>query len=327
MADLQTALTKRLDIRHPILLAPMNACAGGALAAAVTEAGGLGLIGGGVADPDWLEAEYKHAGNTRVGVGFITWLLAERPDTLTVALDHKPAAVMLSFGDHTPFVDAIKRAGVPFICQVQSVDQAVHAVKTGADVIIAQGQEAGGHGLSSRGTITVVPAIVDAVGADVPVVAAGGVADGRGLAAALMLGCGGVLMGTRFIAARESLYSETRKAAIVAATGDATVRTELFDILRRGTPWPHQFTGRALRNAVAERWLGKETALRGSLEAERTRFAEADARDDLAEGVQWAGESVDLIREILPAREIVERTVAEAVNVLRMGAGCIVGSP
>ena len=153
MSEIATALTKRLNIRQPILLAPMNACAGGKLAASVTEAGGLGLIGGGVADPEWLRTEYSRAGNARVGVGFITWYLAERPETLALALEHEPAAIMLSYGDHMPFVDAIKQSGVPLICQVQTLAQAIHASRTGADVIVAQGQEAGAHGMSARGTI------------------------------------------------------------------------------------------------------------------------------------------------------------------------------
>ena len=127
MADLQTALTKRLNIQHPVLLAPMASCSGGVMAAAVTEAGGLGLIGGGTADGEWLRREYARADNTRVGISFITWYLAERPKTLAQALEYEPAAIMLSYGDHTPFVDAIKQAGVPLICQVQTLDQAIHA--------------------------------------------------------------------------------------------------------------------------------------------------------------------------------------------------------
>ncbi len=320
MTELQTALTKRLNIQHPVLLAPMNNCAGGAMAAAVTEAGGLGLIGGGMADGAWLREEYTRAGNTRVGVGFITWCLAERPETLALALDREPAAIMLSFGDHTPFVDAIKAADVPLICQVQTVAQAIHAAQTGADVIVAQGQEAGGHGMTARGTITLAPAIVDALGADIPIAAAGGIADGRGLAAALMLGCSGVLMGTRFAAAQEALWTDEKKAAVAEAKGDDTVRTEVFDILRRGSPWPIPYNGRALRNAVADRWHGNEAALYENLDEERARFADADARGDLSGNVVWAGEGVDLIHDVLPAGAIVERTVTEAVE--REGTLC-----
>ena len=146
MTQLQTALTRHLNIEHPVILAPMANTAGGALAAAVTQAGGLGLIGGGYGDDGWLRAQFAQAGNTRVGIGFITWSLARQPELLTLALDHEPAAIMLSFGDHTPFVDAIKKAGVILICQVQTLQQAVHAAQSGADIIVAQGQEAGGHG-------------------------------------------------------------------------------------------------------------------------------------------------------------------------------------
>ncbi len=320
MTEIETALTKRLNIRHPILLAPMGTCSGGELAAAVTQAGGLGLIGGGPADPEWLRTEYARAGNARVGVGFITWLLAQQPETLELALDHKPAAVMLSFGDHTPFVDAIKAAEIPLICQVQTVAQALHAAQTGADVIVAQGQEAGGHGISSRGTIALAPAIVDALGGDIPVVAAGGIADGRGLAAALMLGCGGVLMGTRFAASRESLWSEIKTSALAAANGDDTVRTEVFDILRRGSPWPDSYDGRVLRNAAADRWHGNEAALYENLEEAGPRFADADARDDMAENVTWAGEDVDLIHDIPPAGDIVQRVVNEAIEIMSGGS-------
>ena len=328
MPNLRTSVTELLNIRHPILLAPMNACSGGELASAVTEAGGLGLIGGGVADEDWLKAEYTKVGNTQVGVGFITWLLAERPEALKVAMDHEPSAIMLSFGDHTPFVDTIKNADIPLICQVQTVEQAVHAASTGADLIVAQGQEAGGHGMTTRGTMALVPAIVDAVGSEVPIVAAGGIADGRGLAAAVMLGAGGVLMGTRFIAAQESIYSDTRKSAIVDATGDQTVRSEVFDILRRGSPWPAQFNGRALRNKNVERWLGNAAKLYENLDAERTRFTEADAKDDLSAGVLWAGESVDLVHEVLPAREILQRTVSKAIEVLTGNESyTVIGAP
>ena len=202
---MRTRLTDRLGIRHPVLLAPMGFVSGGALAAAVSAAGGLGIIGGGYADPEWLERELAAAGNQRVGCGFITWSLAQRPGALGEALRRSPAAVMLSFDDAAPFVAAIKEAGSPVICQVQNLQQARAVLTLGADVIVAQGSEAGGHG-SMRSTLPLVPAIVDLVaqlGRDVPIVAAGGITDGRGLAAALMLGADGVLMGTRFLAAEE----------------------------------------------------------------------------------------------------------------------------
>ncbi|HTV46153.1 MAG TPA: nitronate monooxygenase, partial [Stellaceae bacterium] len=259
---LRTRLTERLGIRHPVLLAPMGYVSGGALAAAVSAAGGLGLIGGGYAEADWLERELAAAGNQRVGCGFITWALAERPGTLDLGLDHGPAAVMLSFGDAAPFIGAVKRAGTPLICQVQSLNQAQEVLDLGADIIVAQGTEAGGHG-AARSTLPLVPAVVDLVaasGRDVPVVAAGGIADGRGLAAALMLGADGVLMGSCFYAAEESLAPAAGKARVAAGCGDDTIRTRVFDIVRE-RPWPAPYTGRALQNRFSAAWHGNEAAL------------------------------------------------------------------
>ncbi|MBK5221548.1 MAG: nitronate monooxygenase, partial [Acidimicrobiia bacterium] len=170
--SLSTPLTRLLGIEHPILLAPMGGVAGGRLAAAVSGAGGFGLIGGGYADPDWLRREIARAGDAKVGIGFITFSLDERPDSLRIALEAEPRAVQLSFGDPRPYVDQIHGAGALFIAQVQTLDEARHARDAGADVIIAQGQDAGGHGRSGRGTIGLVPAVADIAGT-VPVVAAG----------------------------------------------------------------------------------------------------------------------------------------------------------
>jgi NAD(P)H-dependent flavin oxidoreductase YrpB (nitropropane dioxygenase family) len=145
---------------------------------------------------------------------------------------------MLSFGDASPFIARIKSAGIPVICQIQSLAQARQVLQEGADIIVAQGSEAGGHG-AVRATLPLVPAVVDAVAAsrrDVAVVAAGGIADGRGLAAALMLGAAGVLMGTRFHAAEESLLPRAAKNRIVSGSGDDTLRTKIFDIALGGRP-------------------------------------------------------------------------------------------
>ena len=154
--------------------------------------------------------------------------------------------------------DKIKRAGALMICQVQTVEQARDAIANGADILIAQGAEAGGHGVS-RGTFALVPAVVD-VAAGTPVAAAGGVADGRGLAAALMLGADGVLVGTRFYATLEAMGPHAAKERIVAASGDKTIRGILFDIARRNV-WPAPYTGRVLRNEFSEQWRGREAEL------------------------------------------------------------------
>ena len=195
-------VTKILGIEHPILLAPMDIVSGGKLAAAVSHAGGLGLLGGGYGNEDWLEREWAQTGNARVGCGFITWSLAKKPALLSRALSHHPAAIMLSFGDPRPFASAIKAAGTKLICQVQTLEHVHEAVEAGADIIVAQGTEAGGHG-QSRPLFTLLPEIVQAC-PDTPVVAAGEIADGRGFTAALLLGAEGVLMGTRFYASQEA---------------------------------------------------------------------------------------------------------------------------
>jgi len=320
MARLETTLTKLLNIEHPIMLAPMGSAAGGALAGAVSEAGGFGMIGGGTADTAWLEAEFARAGNAPVGVGFVTWMLAEKRELLTAALDHAPKAVMLSFGDQTPYIADIKAAGALLIAQVQTVAEAQQAIQTGADIVIAQGQEAGGHGRSGRGGLALAPAVVDAIGGAAPVVAGGGFADGRGLAAALMLGCAGVLIGTRFAASEESLWPASKKAALIDGVADATLRTDVFDILRRGEPWPDGYNGRALQNTTSARWHEDRASLSSQLETEGPRYIEADAKGDVTTGVVWAGEGVDFIDAISPAGEIVRRIADDAVRLVSGGA-------
>ncbi|MDT5222515.1 MAG: nitronate monooxygenase, partial [Mycobacterium sp.] len=139
---LNTRLTDFLDIEHPILLAPMAMVSGGRLAAAVTAAGGLGLIGGGYGDGQWLQSQIELTVGARVGYGFITWSLAASPELLDIVLAQQPATVMLSFGDPGSFADRIRAAGIPLTAQVQNLDQARQAQDTGADHIVAQGSEA-----------------------------------------------------------------------------------------------------------------------------------------------------------------------------------------
>src|SRR4051812_16714814 len=153
-------VTGSLGIEYPVLLAPMDLVASGKLASAVSQAGGLGLIGGGYGDAEWLEREFKAAGNARVGCGFITWSMARKPHLLDQVLAHAPAALMLSFGSPLPFAAKIKAMGVPLICQIQTMTHAREAVDAGADIVVAQGAEAGGHGVS-RATLTFVPEVGD----------------------------------------------------------------------------------------------------------------------------------------------------------------------
>ena len=311
---IETSVTKLLGIEHPVLLAPMGSIAGGALAAAVSRAGGLGIMGGGYGDRAQLVQEFDAAGNTPVGVGFITWSLAKQPELLDLALDRAPKALFLSFGELGPFAAKIKRANVPLIAQVQTLEQARRALDAGADVLVAQGTEAGGHG-GTRATFPLVPAVVD-IAAGTPVLAAGGIADGRGLAAALMLGAAGVVCGTAFYASAESTAHPGAKTTTVAASGDNTERGTSVDVVR-GITWPAQWNIRTLRNGFTDRWSRDPDGLKANIDQERQRFLAAREAGDTDVAAVIVGEAVDLVRELLPAGEIVRNMVAEAERCVR----------
>jgi nitronate monooxygenase len=298
----------------------MDLVADARLTAAVSEAGGFGILGGGYGDEAWLTRELdilvqaRRQRGIRFGVGFITWSLAKQPHLLDVALEARPDALWLSFGDPEPFIQQAKDAGVLVICQVQTVAMALDAVRKGADIIVAQGAEAGGHGCS-RGTFALIPAVVDAVGEKAVVAAAGGVADGRGLAAALMLGAQGVVLGTRLYASDEAAGHLDAKKRIVAATGDETSRGLVFDISRRNV-WPAPFTGRCLLNDHARRWNGRELELLRHVHEEGDRYLAARAAGNFDVAAVIAGEAVDLVAAVEPAGTIVRRIVAEAETLL-----------
>jgi len=314
--SITTSITQLLVIDHPVLLAPMDLIADGRLVAAVSAAGGFGILGGGYGEEKWLvrELDVLNRLKARFGVGFITWSMAKQPRLLDIALERRPVAVMLSFGSPVPFVDLIKRTGAVVICQIQSVAHAREALAAGADILVAQGTEAGGHG-ALRGLVTLVPEIVDVLGTRIPVVAAGGIADGRGLAAALMLGASGVLMGTRFYATQEAAGAQAAKERIRAATGDDTLRSIVFDISRRNV-WPAPFTGRCLRNVHADRWFGREIELMRHLDEESRKYAAARAAEDFDIAAVIAGEAAGLIHDIPSAHDVIKRVVHEASELL-----------
>lgn len=324
---LTTRLTTRLSLRHPIISAPMAFASGGALAAAVTHAGGLGLIGGGYGDGDWLRREFAAAGNARIGCGFITWSMAKKPELLTQALSHAPAAVMLSFGDPGPHAAEIKAAGSMLICQVQTLSHAREAIEAGAGIIVGQGTEAGGHG-ASRATMTLVPELADLLARTAPdtlLVAAGGIADGRGLAAALALGADGVLMGSRFWAATEALTHPNHHVAALGADGDRTIRQRATDIAR-GYDWPPEFSARVINNRFVQDWEHRPDEHRAMAESRRAAYQDKVAAGDPDHVGVWVGEATGLIHEVLPAAAIIERTVAEAEAVIaRLGTLRVAG--
>ena len=325
---IETPLTRRLGIAHPIILAPMATASGGQLAGAVSDAGGLGLIGGGYCDAEWIDAEFEAAGNRPVGIGFITWALADRltddPTFLTRILDRRPKAVFLSFADPAPVAPMVREAGVPLIVQVQTLRDARRAVEVGAEIVVAQGSEAGGHG-ERRATMTLVPEVADMVarhdiehGTDTLVVAAGGIADGRGLAAALMLGASGVVMGSRLWASDEALVHPDMIDAGLMATGDETVRSSVMDIARE-LDWPQRYTARVLENDFTRRWHHDIEGLKADAERQSSRWRRAWVEGDTSVANTFVGEAAGLIRSRESAADILHGTVRDAAALLEGG--------
>lgn len=315
---MKTRLTKALGLTHPIVSAPMAFAAGGRLASAVTAAGGLGLIGGGYGDPDWIAAQFREAGNARVGCGLITWKLAEQPQVLERVLEHAPAAVFLSFGDPMPYALRLAEAEIPLFAQVQRLSDAQRAAEAGARVIVAQGSEAGGHG-EKRATLTLVPEVADWLAANAPdtlLLAAGGIADGRGLAAALMLGADGVLVGSRLWASQESAVSTAMTDAAIAATGDQTIRSTVMD-KARFLNWPARYTARVLRNAFTDRWHDDLDGLIADAEAQMASWKAGWAEGDPVRSNTFVGEAAGLIHDRPPAADIIARMVDEAETLLK----------
>ena len=312
---ISTRLTERFGLVHPIISAPMAFAAGGRLASAVSAAGALGLIGGGYGDAAWLEEQLDLVGPGAFGCGFITWSLARQPQLLDVVLARKPKAIFLSFGDPSPFARKIKDEGVALICQIQTRRDAEHALDCGADVIVAQGSEAGGHG-EKRGTLSLVPEVADVIAGRAPqtlLCAAGGIADGRGLAAALMLGADSVLVGSRLWASAEANVGSRMHAAALAATGDDTIRTQVMDLARK-LDWPSRYTARVLRNAYTAQWHGREAELLAVADEAALKYRRAWADGDPEGSNTFVGEGVGLIGDIAPAGDIIRRMVAQAEN-------------
>ena len=322
---IETRLTKLLDIQHPIISAPMASAAGGALAAAVSSAGALGMIGGAYPNGQWIDAEFSAAGNIPVGCGFITWNLTKAlegdPEILSKVLDRKPKALFLSFGDPSIYAQQILQSGARFICQVQTLRHAKSAIDCGAEIIVAQGAEAGGHGLK-RATMTLVPEVADYISRNAPEVvlcAAGGIADGRGLAAALMLGAEGAVIGSRFWASSEALVHPNMHAAAISATGDQTIRSSVMDVARK-LDWPAGYTARVLQNAFTEKWHDNLEGLIADAEAQSETWMAAWQSGDVATANTFVGEVTGMIDDVRPAGEMVASIMAEAEEKLRQFA-------
>lgn len=316
MALINTWLTDRFDLALPVVAATMAGVADGRFAAAATRAGILGGIGvGGAASGGWI-TEQAAVAEGPYAIGLQLWGLVDHPDQFEATLAARPAMVSLSFGDPTPYVEQCHRAGIVVVSQVGTTTAARAAVDAGVDAIVARGGEGGGHGVDQVATLPLLQSVLEVV--DVPVIAAGGIATARGLAAVLAAGAAGAWMGTAFTTCVESTLPDDAVALLAAAGEDRTAFGKVFDIAQR-TGWPTEFGGRALINSFTERWTGQEDRLAADSQA-LDRFAAArDARDPEVLPV-WAGQGAGILDgRRRPISDIVAE-LGEAAHLLRSAA-------
>ena len=333
VVGLGTPLCQRLGIEHPIWCAGMGAAAGPDLVAAVSNAGGLGVLGAAGAPPEEVRrraARVRELTGRPFGINFII----DGADTAediefiraeVAAAAESAAAVVLFWGDPAPYVMAGHRGGALVLVQVGSAAEARAAAAAGVDAVIAQGVEAGGHVRGTTPVWELVPQVVAAV-APLPVLASGGIGDGAGVAQALRAGAQGVSLGTRFAASEEAWAHPEYKRRITASTAADTVYGELFDVW-----WPDA-PHRVLRTRLVEEWeaagrpppgqrpgegtpIGTVTLSSGQ-QADWPRYAVGvagpDFDGDIDDAPLWAGESCTVVHDIKPAAQIVSDLVAEA---------------
>lgn len=320
---LRTRFGDMFGLAYPIMSAPMALHSGGRLAGAVSEAGGMGSFGGihPAKGPEWIRAEIaaiRAVTDRPFAVGFITAFLGPfgRP-LFEATLAEGPDVVALSFGDPHPWVDEAKEAGARVMCQVQSYADAEAAISAGADILVAQGNEAGGH----TGTMGLLPFLAGVVARfpDIPILAAGGIGDGRTLAAALLAGADGAWIGTAFLATPEAIeVHDIAKRLIVESDGGDTVFTQAYDIAS-GLPWPPGIGARVRRNSFTDEWAGREEELR----ARREQFAgrpgvnpfESPPDPDRDEVIY--GQSAAFVSAVRPAAEVLREVCLAAEALLR----------
>jgi len=315
---LQTAFTTRFGIAYPIVQAGMAVEAGARLAAAVSNAGALGTIGSIGGLPDYVVEQIRacRAATSRpFAVNLVTWDWSPWAAELRErVLAERPPIVTLSFGDPLPWLERCKAAGLATIVQVQSMTGARAVIGARPDALIVQGNEAGGH-TGRRGTLGFAAQVLDVAG-DLPVLVAGGIATGRGVAAALAMGAAGAVVGTRFKATDEFDCADPMKDALVASDGSNTLHDEIFDDAC-GLDWPRGVTGRALRGPFSAEWEGRRDELRRKVAPYPLFGFMAELGQDPRTAINWAGESAGLVDRIRPAAEVVRLLADDAEGRLR----------
>jgi nitronate monooxygenase len=319
---LRTRLTKLFGLDYPIMSAPMAMHSGGHLAAAVSKAGALGSFGGIQPErgADWLRSEIAHIRSQTdrdFAVGFITHLIPIFRPMFDAVLEEQVPVIAFSFADPAPYVAAAKQSGATVVCQVQSLKHAREAVAAGADVLVAQGNEAGGH----TGIMNLLPLLVSVIGAhpEIPVLAAGGITSGRALAAVLAAGADGAWLGTALLATPECIeVTDAYKNAIVESAGDDTVYTSVLDVITVKVfglpPWPDGIAERVRREPIVDQWTGREAELRAAPELAVKQFTEDRARGDQT---VLMGQGAGMVKSVRPASDVIREMCEDAERILR----------
>jgi nitronate monooxygenase len=298
-------LTERFGLGVPVVGAPMANVSGGKLTAAISAAGGLGMLGAGSAvTADWIRTEgsIAAASGKPYGVGLMAWSVRERPEHLEAVLELKPALVSLSFGDYSPYIEPLQKAGIVVATQAGTAADARDAIDAGVDVIVARGAEAGGHGRNAVATLPLLQAILELT--ELPVLAGGGISGPRGLAAVLAAGAAGAWIGTAFLTCQEALTSEPVRRRVIAADETDTVYGTVFDAASRAG-WPDEFGGRALRNTYFDTWQGREDELKTD-DAGHTDYVEGTRAADPARASIYAGQGVGSLTGQPTAAEVLD---------------------
>jgi nitronate monooxygenase len=304
--SVRTWLTEQFGLRVPVVAAPMAGVSTGRLAAAVSAAGGLGMLGvGPTSTPDRVRqqcAVAREAGH--FGVGLMAWALAQDDALVEVVADEAPALVSVSYGPYERWLAPLQAAGIVVATQVGTLEEAVAAEQAGVDVLVARGGEGGGHGRNDVATLPLLQAVLDTV--RTPVLAAGGIGTARGVAAVLAAGSAGAWVGTAFLACTEAATSTSARELLLTAAETDTVYGRVFDVGQR-LAWPPEYGGRALRNAFFDRWVGREDELAGD-EVAAAELRGARQHGDFDVACVYAGQGVALLHS--------ERTAADVLGEL-----------
>ena len=317
--SMRTRITELFDIRYPVMSAPMTSHSGGQLAAAVSLAGGLGSFGGiHPAGADWLLEQVglvRSRTDNPFAVGFLTQYIPDNLPIFHAVLEEEVPAIAFSFSDPAPWLGLAKEAGALTLCQVQDLKGADEAVAAGADVLVAQGNAAGGH----TGGLNLLPFLCSVIDRypQVPVMASGGISDGRTLAAVLSAGAEGAWMGTAFVATTEAIEVPNRfKEVIVRSDGEDTTFTRVYDLIDNGR-WPEGVAARVYRNSFVNRWHGREGEIEAHREELSTDAAAAWANHDPEGASVYMGTSAALVKAVRPAAEVLIEACSEAESILR----------